>query len=378
MKLFWLISILLLYSCASHAQLQKYESIDKYALSVGYLPLDMLASKLTAPFKTEDQKVRSIFRWITGHIAYDIDQYHNLGLPPSHVDSSDEQHDLWLLNYYAEKTLASKKGICNDYASLFKVLCNKAGIECKIILGDVREHKGGSVFDLGHAWNAVKIEGKWKLIDVTWCSGYADENVTIFTKHFTERYYCIAPERMIIDHFPNNSKWQLCSKYISKEEFKKGVFFYDLPSFFNIKYITPNSKILDANLKDTLILKLVLLDSTVKVKLGIGDGDFMHILENEETKAVAYKTDTAHYSKKFKKSVDDIFAYIDTIPSDTTDIFTLNNNISGNGLPHAVFSISPNRKGVTIKLLFSSNKYNDLYIIVNDEYFAYYRISFIE
>lgn len=378
MKSFCLISIFLLYSFISHAQPQKNETIDKYALSVGYLPLDMLASKLTAPFKTEDQKVRSIFRWMTGHIAYDIDQYHNLGLPPAHDDSTEQQRDLWLLNYYAEKTLASKKGICNDYASLFKVLCNKAGIECKIILGDIRMDRGGSVFDLGHAWNAVRIDAKWKLIDVTWCAGYTDSNVTKFTKQFNERYYCIAPERMIIDHFPNDAKWQLCSKPISKEEFKKGVFLYDLPSFFKVKYITPNSKILDANLKDTLIIKLVLLDSTVNVKLGIDDGDFMQILGDQETKPDAYKNDTANYSEKYKKSVDDIFAYIDTIPSDTTDIFTRNSDLSDNGLPQALYSISPNRKGVTIKLSFSSNKYNDLYVIVNDEYFAYYRISFIE
>lgn len=49
------------------------------------------------------------------------------------------------------------KGICTGYASVFKEAMDRLGIECDMINEPAR-----------HTWNAIKINGKWYPIDLTW------------------------------------------------------------------------------------------------------------------------------------------------------------------------------------------------------------------
>lgn len=53
--------------------------------------------------------------------------------------------------------------VCNGYAMATFYLCNKAGVETRFITGI-----GGNDTEENHAWNAVKIDGKWYNMDVTW------------------------------------------------------------------------------------------------------------------------------------------------------------------------------------------------------------------
>ena len=52
--------------------------------------------------------------------------------------------------------LISGNGVCEAYAEAFKLLCDAAGIPCI------------SVYSLDHEWNAVKLDGSWYYVDVTW------------------------------------------------------------------------------------------------------------------------------------------------------------------------------------------------------------------
>lgn len=52
--------------------------------------------------------------------------------------------------------LVSKSGVCEAYAEAFKLLCDRAGIPCV------------SVYSNDHEWNAVKLDGSWYYVDVTW------------------------------------------------------------------------------------------------------------------------------------------------------------------------------------------------------------------
>lgn len=50
--------------------------------------------------------------------------------------------------------------VCEGYAKSIKILCNKLGIACVLIVGNA----GG-----GHMWNYVKMDnGNWYLVDATW------------------------------------------------------------------------------------------------------------------------------------------------------------------------------------------------------------------
>jgi transglutaminase/protease-like cytokinesis protein 3 len=69
----------------------------------------------------------------------------------------------------------------------------------------------------GHAWNAVRLDGRWYLIDVTWDSGFLDGSA--FTKKYRSDYLFTLPEAFGIDHFPDDERWQLVPKPIARGEF---------------------------------------------------------------------------------------------------------------------------------------------------------------
>lgn len=52
--------------------------------------------------------------------------------------------------------------VCAGYSRAFQFLCQKAGLDCIYVSGDV------SVYDLPHAWNLVKIDGAYYPVDTTW------------------------------------------------------------------------------------------------------------------------------------------------------------------------------------------------------------------
>ena len=55
--------------------------------------------------------------------------------------------------------------VCEGYAKAFQLLLNASGIECIFVGGIayVSENNSGA-----HAWNQVKLDGKWYNVDVTW------------------------------------------------------------------------------------------------------------------------------------------------------------------------------------------------------------------
>ena len=156
-----------------------FKLADIRGISTNYYPLPELACQLTSNMQSEREKVRSIFRWITSHIIYD-----DTGLA-NHTYTRDPI-----------EVLERRKTICGGYAALFQALCSQTGIKSYIISGHARV--GDSWRNL-HDWNAVKIDGKWYLLDVTWDRG-------------DDRYFLTPPETFIKDHFPIDSRWTLLTK----------------------------------------------------------------------------------------------------------------------------------------------------------------------
>lgn len=179
---------------------------------------DDLADQITDPFKTDSEKVRAIFYWMTQNISYDhkaIDTY----VPNLIADEDFEEKEI-------RKTLRTKKGICNDYALVFKALCDREDIICEKITGYAVTEKPFFMLKFqyddnsNHAWNAVKINRKWYLIDVTWATGVdANKSSTNLVKQIDETYYFTKPEILILDHHPSQDKWQLLNEPITMKEF---------------------------------------------------------------------------------------------------------------------------------------------------------------
>ena len=70
-------------------------------------------------------------------------------------------------SHNAYGALFEKYCVCDGFSRLTKMMCDDMGVECHIITGKCLE--GG-----GHAWNVVKVDGKWYHLDVTWNDGCGD------------------------------------------------------------------------------------------------------------------------------------------------------------------------------------------------------------
>ncbi|MBQ9630530.1 MAG: hypothetical protein IJR49_02965 [Treponema sp.] len=125
------------------------------------------------------------------------------------------------------KTVVSTKlAVCEGYSNLFKYMCDVASITCEKIHGYARGVGSAltdeaSPNDSNHAWNIVKINNAWYMIDCTWDSGYMDGRIA--RQSYTTDYLFLKPEHMIYTHFPSDSRKQLLAKNLSAVEF------YNLP-----------------------------------------------------------------------------------------------------------------------------------------------------
>ncbi len=160
-----------------------------------------LTNYLVSPFKSEKDKIRSIFRWITDNIEYDIHAYLNKSF--SAVDP--------------EEVLKKRKCVCEGYARLFKRMTNIAGFESDLVGGNSKgyNYEIGKLFSdkNSHAWNAVKIDGQWRLLDATWGAGYIDKNKR-FVRSFNKN-------KRKID---NRMQWVLVVEECKKAKNKKRYF----------------------------------------------------------------------------------------------------------------------------------------------------------
>lgn len=95
----------------------------------------------------------AIYDYITSHVSYD-----NEGLAAIY-DSSQSGKDYLIFTAYGAEV--NGRAVCQGYAALFYALCKKAGLPVRIVTST------------NHAWNIVKLNGKWYNVDATWDSSTA-------------------------------------------------------------------------------------------------------------------------------------------------------------------------------------------------------------
>lgn len=215
-----------------------------------------MAKKLTVPFMTNQEKVRAIFVWITDNIKYDFEKYRTdrsnggytriYGRSQKEIEIKRQKIKQEKVN----KVYTSGKGVCEDYSYLFEAMCQAVGIEAKTITGYARFNPadiGRHTNTVNHAWNSVKIDGFWYLLDATWAAGTTDFRTGIFTKKFQEGFFLSDPAVFILNHFPEEPKWQLLPQPISFEGFSMFPFVHD--GFYDYNVIDYNPQIAFLNSK---------------------------------------------------------------------------------------------------------------------------------
>jgi Transglutaminase-like superfamily len=221
-----------------------------------------LAEKLIQGKKNELEKVTAIFKWITGNISYKTKNGYRVidkNLQRAEIFFEKEDSLIKPLNLLvAETVLQRREAVCDGYSRLFATLCELAGIRSEVIVGYARtgSNKPSKGFGVNHYWNAVMIEGKWHLLDVTWASGYLSRQGDIFIRDFDEKYFLAKPEEFIQDHFPDDPRWTLLPDLKIPEEFRYSPFRHRAYNKYNFISYTPSTGIINAYIGDTISLNL--------------------------------------------------------------------------------------------------------------------------
>ena len=110
-------------------------------------------------------------------------------------------HDYLIRNYTYDCSMANRsdyegyetgKMVCQGYCTAAFYLLSEMGISARVVLGASEDYQK----DTDHAWNVVRVDGKWYNMDVTWDdSGWLPDytfflkNDADFYKHTREGYY---------------------------------------------------------------------------------------------------------------------------------------------------------------------------------------------
>jgi len=129
--------------------------------------------------QTDYQKAHWAYKWVIDNIHYDNT----------------------LTNFSPYGGLTEKGTVCSGYAALYSIIANKLGLDCKYIEGSVYSSKGNN-----HAWNIIKLDGKWYCIDTTWGDKVGED------EYFLKSIYTLA-----LDEYGNHES-NVYDKYISSGE----------------------------------------------------------------------------------------------------------------------------------------------------------------
>ncbi len=171
--------------------------------------INELADYINQNTKTDLEKARVIYSWIAQNISYD-DKGYNTG---KYGDLS------------AEGVLKSRKAVCEGYSNLFEKLSISVGLKAIKVIGYAKGYGykiGEQLNETDHAWNAIKIDNEWKLVDVTWGAvfGKTVNGKLKSIQRFDDYWFSTPSNEFIYKHLPENPKHQLLENPISKLEYE--------------------------------------------------------------------------------------------------------------------------------------------------------------
>jgi len=240
--------IALLFLSFGFMQAQDYIKVDNTVKAYPkFNDLDKLADQISKDFKDDTSKARALFTWIATNVKYDLAAY-GVNEHPVAFSYSTEAEKIAKQKQFKEalalKTLKTKKGVCEGYSTLYVVLAEKAGLEAVMVPGTSKSHPthiGKAPGASDHAWNAVKINGEWKLLDTTWGAGVVTGEKPAFTFKFNDGYFFADPDVFFLNHYPDDTKWLLTKK--SGEEFTNLPLYYGNYLMGGYDFVSPKTGI---------------------------------------------------------------------------------------------------------------------------------------
>ncbi|GEM_PF-3951643 len=152
----------------------------------------IVAKALATVAHTPLERARAAYDWTTMHVAYSLDRQDATGV------------------------LQELRGDCEAHATLYTALGKALGLECAIVSGRVRfavppeaalagdtKPLAKGQWLVGHAWNAVRIDGRWGLVDTTMGAKADKSGIAV------DDYFLPDPGVVATDHVPDDARWAL-------------------------------------------------------------------------------------------------------------------------------------------------------------------------
>jgi hypothetical protein len=177
------------------------------------LSIEAISRVVKEKSTSQEDLARNIFLWLAWNIDYDQEAYKSRQVKKCSPD------DLLFIG----------KSLCGGFADLFNALCENAGLESRFIQGYAKgsTNESNLQFDApNHAWNSVKIDGKWYLVDVSWAStvrAQIEQEHDLKksdTNEYLLQYFKSVPEKFILTHMPEDPIWQLTPSKITINDFQ--------------------------------------------------------------------------------------------------------------------------------------------------------------
>jgi hypothetical protein len=138
------------------------------------------------------ERVRALHDWVVMHLRYDTGGAQT-----------------------GKAVLSRGTATCEGYATLFDELVRASGLEGRVVRGLLAVPGGAPQ---PHAWNAVRFDGAWRLVDVTLDDPVLRGDAVGDVGYRTD-YLLVPPDIAAIDHWPFDPVWQLGARRPGREAF---------------------------------------------------------------------------------------------------------------------------------------------------------------
>ncbi|XHF99192.1 hypothetical protein AWENTII_002699 [Aspergillus wentii] len=169
--------------------------VDKSARFVNSLPpmtnpMSLAQGYICRPYKSDVQRLRAIFTWVSEKISWD--------------DPVEEEMDVDL-----KRVLQTKRGSPQEVAFLVNEMCAAVGLHAEAIKGFLKPP--GELLELdslsrpNHWWNAVLVDGEWRIIDCALANPTnprRNQYVTNLSSTAESWYFLARPMEICYTHVP--------------------------------------------------------------------------------------------------------------------------------------------------------------------------------
>lgn len=228
-----------------------------------------IVAKVIKPGMSDLEKELALHDYLVFNTVYDYENYMSDTV-------SDEAHQPY-------GVLVNKVAVCDGFARTMQILLDMVGIESEFVHGSSEGDRGWN----GHAWNIVKIDGKYYHLDVTY-NNIDKDNAEIENDSITHTYFNISDRQMSVDHKWDKNAYPSCdidSDFYSRiSELRKDRIIDGDTAY----YLDRTGSIVKINLVDFTTSKL----STKKAKkIVLSDGYIYYIVSDKSENGI-YKLRT--------------------------------------------------------------------------------------